>query len=205
MSVLLTTRRDECPDLYRHSGQPEPISPAAPWHILHTKSRREKALASDLEAMGVPHFLPLATTVTYQRQRKITTQTPLFAGYVFLQGTLDQVYLADRTRHVASIIRVFDQARLTQELDDLRHALSAEAPLMACPFLKVGLWVEIIAGPFQGIRGLIEQVSKRARVMLQIQSVGQATCLEIDGSLLEPIDPPTPHRAEPAWPVVVRA
>ena len=36
-----------------------PIDTERRWHVLRTRSRQEKALASDLVAMDIPHFLPL--------------------------------------------------------------------------------------------------------------------------------------------------
>ena len=44
------------------------------------------------------------------------------------------------------------------------------------------------AGPFKGIEGVIEDRRSRDRLILQIYTLGRATALEIDPSLLEPLD-----------------
>src|SRR5688500_10118078 len=88
----------------------------APWHVLHVKSRQEKALTADLRALSIPHFLPLVRQVKFHGGRKVTVETPLFPGYVFLRGTVDEAYQADRTRRVAGIIKVADQKHLDWEL-----------------------------------------------------------------------------------------
>src|SRR5918999_4935441 len=80
----------------------------ASWHVLHTMSRQEKSLSRDLAAVNVPHYLPLVRQVRYYGKRKAVVEEPLFPGYVFLLGSLDDAYVADRTKRVANIIRVTD-------------------------------------------------------------------------------------------------
>ena len=159
------------------------------WYVLHTKSRQEKALADHLAATGVDHYLPLAPVVSYRGRRKVEYEAPLFPGYVFLHGTLDQAFEADRTKRVANILRVMDQARLNDDLLQIRQALSRQAPLVPCAFLKVGFWVEVRSGPFRGLRGLIERITKNARLILQVATLGRAACVEIDGSLVDIVQP----------------
>ena len=157
------------------------------WYVLHTKSRQEKALAATLVNRGVPHFLPLIKRVRYYGRRRTTVDTPLFAGYVFLRGDLEQAYEADRTRRVASVITVADQAGFDAELHNVYEALVRQAPLELFPYLRKGVRVVVRTGPFQGLRGLIESRTSPDRLILQVNMLGQATSMEIDGALLDPV------------------
>jgi transcriptional antiterminator NusG len=159
------------------------------WYVLHTRSRQEKALADDLQGMGVSYFLPLVSSVRYYGRRKATVETPLFPGYVFLRGTLEEVYEADRTRRVANIIKVADQKVIARELSGIRDVLGEDGKLDPHPYLQRGVWVEVRSGPFKGVVGVVED-RKVNRLILQIQVLGQASSLEIDGALLEPIAAP---------------
>jgi transcription antitermination factor NusG len=47
--------------------------------------------------------------------------------------------------------------------------------------------VEVRAGPFRGIQGVIENRAKEHRLILQITTLGKAVSLEIDASLVDPI------------------
>jgi transcription termination/antitermination protein NusG len=160
---------------------------AGDWHVLHTKSRQEKILCEDLAALSIPHYLPLVRSVRYYGKRKAVVEEPLFPGYVFLRGTLDQAYLADRTRRVAHIIKVSDQQQIEWELRNLSLALTNTAALSAYPFLKEGVRVEVRSGPFRGLQGVIDGRSKNNRLILQVNTLGRGVSLEIDGALLEPI------------------
>ena len=155
------------------------------WFVLHTRSRQEKSLAADLGAMGIAHFLPMRGQVRYYGRRKSSVQLPLFPGYLFLHGTHEQAYAADRTGRVASLINVVDQQQLDWELQNIQLALSCQGPLDPYPALQRGVRVEVKSGPFCGLQGLIEGRSRSDRLILQVEILGSARSMEIDGALLE--------------------
>lgn len=162
---------------------------AGDWFVLHTKSRQEKILAADLSAMDIPHFLPLARQYRQYGGRRVTIEEPLFPGYLFLRGTRDHAFAADRTKRVARIIPVSDQKRLEWELSNLHRALGSDCPFAPYPYLRKGVRVEVASGPLMGLQGVIEDRSGRAnRLILQVDMLGSAVSLEVDGALLEPID-----------------
>lgn len=163
---------------------------AVRWHVLQTRSRQEKALAENLEARGIRYFLPLVQVARIYGGRRTKVELPLFPGYLFLQGTLEQVYVADRTKRVAKVIPVFDQARLAEELRSVDRAIRGAgdtARFDPFPYLKKGIRVEVISGPMRGVRGVIEDRRKRDRLILQVHVLGQSTSLEVDSALLAPI------------------
>ncbi len=157
------------------------------WHVLHTKSRQEKALAEFLAEQHIDFLLPLVKRVAYYGKRKARVETPLFPGYVFLHGTLEEAYTADRTHRVARIIAVFDQVVLHEQLQSLKIALAQPANFDPYPFLVKGTRVEVTSGPMRGIRGIVEDRTKMTRLVLQVDVLGQAVSMEIDAALLQPI------------------
>jgi transcription antitermination factor NusG len=157
------------------------------WFVLHTRSRQEKALIADLGAMGVAHFLPLITQARYFGNRKLHVELPLFPSYVFVRGSLEQVYLADRTKRLVSIIRVPNQHQLNWELRNLHLALANQVVLDPYPMLRAGVRVEVRAGPLRGLQGVVESRVRANRLILQIEMLGQAVSVEVEASLLDPI------------------
>jgi transcription antitermination factor NusG len=154
------------------------------WHLLYVKSRQEKQLAEDLGAMNIDHFLPLVRYTRYYGTRKATVSEPLFAGYVFLRGTTEQAYEADRTKRVARIIRVANQKQMDWELANLQFALGQQIQPEPFHFVKKGMRVSVRSGPFQGLEGVVENL-KANRIILQVQLLARAVSLEIDAGLLE--------------------
>lgn len=163
---------------------PDPFAGDGLWHVLHTRSRQEKILAEDLAAMGIRHFLPLKREVRFHGKRKATVELPIFTGYVFLRGSLDEAYSADRTKRVVGIIRVADQTQLQWELSNLRIALDKKLDLQPYPYFKAGVRVEVKTGSLRGMQGVIEN-RQGGRLVLQVNTLGRAVSVEIDPALLE--------------------
>jgi transcription antitermination factor NusG len=168
----------------------DPFAEEAPgsWYLLRTKSRQEKVIASDLYARGVLHFLPLMLAVRYYGNKKAVVELPLFPGYVFLRGSLDDAYALDRAGRIAQIMPIGDQRKVNWELKNIAFALSHEAEVFQYPYLHKGVRVEVRSGPFRGLQGMVEDRLKRDRLILQVDILGRAVSLEVDGALLDVID-----------------
>lgn len=171
-----------------HSCPRLPAPPRPRWYVLHTRSRQEKALARDLRAAGILHYLPLVKQVRFWGHRRRVTQRPLFTSYVFMNGLLESTYFAVGTNRVSRVLAIADQDGFEFEMAQIRMALSCGATLDQFPFLRVGRRARVTAGPFRGIEGWIEDQPRPERLILRVTALGQATSLEIDASLLEPAD-----------------
>ena len=158
------------------------------WWVVHTLPRQEKALAEDLAKLNIEYFLPLQHSVRYYGKRKFKVDEPLFSGYLFVNGSHEQAIQADRTGRVASLISVADQARLAGELQTIRTVLEQGGELSVARLIKVGDTVEIKAGPFKGIRGVVDRSGPRGRLLLGIHLIERAAVLEIEYTLLERVD-----------------
>ena len=161
------------------------------WWVAHTKSRNEKALAHDLMAKNISYFLPMSWNVRRHRERNFKSLLPVFTGYMFFCGEdLDRVEVL-KTNRVAGIIDVVDQTKLVGELSQIEQALRAGAPLLPHDYIKKGQWCRVTAGPLMGLEGIVLDVKKITRLILQIEMLGQATCVEIDVNMIERIETPT--------------
>jgi len=157
------------------------------WHVLHTKSRQEKLLAEELHKADIGHFLPLVRKTQFYGKRKAVVELPLFPGYLFIRGTIEDAYLATRTKRIAKIIEVADQAKIDWELTNLHLALSSQVPLDPFPYLKEGSKVEVRSGPLRGLQGFIESRIGGGRLILQVEMLGRAVSVEVHGATLEPL------------------
>ncbi|MCC6678458.1 MAG: hypothetical protein IT436_15090 [Phycisphaerales bacterium] len=158
------------------------------WHVAHTRPRQEKALGEALTALGIACFVPLVRHIRYYAHRKRIVDLPLFQSYAFLFGTRDHAHQAIRTKRIAHVLPVEDQARLEHELLQIDRAIAGHAAFDPYPFLAVGKRVAVTAGPFRGLEGLIDERRSPHRLVLNVSLLGRATSLEIDASLLEVID-----------------
>lgn len=158
------------------------------WRVVHTRSRQEKALAEFLTARGIEHYLPLVKRVRYYGRQKQAVQVPLFPGYLFLYGELEDMYIADRTDRVVQVLPVCDQGALAADLAAIRFALERNGGLEPGQLPVTGVWVEVTAGPFRGLRGIVDRTAQDDRLVLGVRMLGRAADLEIDRTLLRPVE-----------------
>jgi transcription antitermination factor NusG len=158
------------------------------WWVAHVKSRNEKALAHDLIRRNINYFLPMSWKVRRQSRRIIKSLIPLFSGYLFFCGDDDQRVELLRTNRVAGLIDVNDQETLVTELAQIEGALRAGATLTPYNYVKIGQRCRIIAGPLCGLVGIVLRSGNSARLLLQVDILGQAAAVEIDVDMIEQID-----------------
>jgi transcription antitermination factor NusG len=158
------------------------------WWVAHTKSRNEKALAQNLIRKSISYFLPMSWRVHRRKGRTLRSLLPLFGGYLFFCGRETQRLEVLRTNRVANLIEVKDQRKLLAELLQVEQALRAGASLLPHKYIKAGQLCRVIAGPLADLQGVIVKTKTAARLVLQIDMLGQATSAEIDADMIEIID-----------------
>lgn len=161
---------------------------ADPWWVAHTKSRNEKALAKDLIPKNISYFLPMSWKVRRQKGRTIRSLLPLFSGYLFFCGKENQRLEVLRTNRVANLLEVKNQQTLLDELSQIEQALRMGAALTPHKYLKAGQYCRVIGGPLADLQGIVVKTRSTARLLLQIDMLGQATSVEIDTDMIEVVD-----------------
>lgn len=158
------------------------------WWVAHTKSRCEKAFAWDMVRRPMGFFLPMIQRVRISGGKKRVAMIPLFPSYVFCCGSEEDRYMAMTTNRLSQLIPVAEQESLVQQLDRIRVALAGKAELDPYPFAAIGSRCRIMAGPFQGLEGVVVQRGRYARFVLEVGILGQGAAIEVDADLLEAVD-----------------
>ena len=161
---------------------------AGTWWVAHTKSRNEKALANDLVGKKINYFLPMSWKTRHHRGRKIRSLLPLFGGYLFFCGDENQRLELLRTNRVANVIIVKNQQKLLSELVQIEQALKAGAPLAPHKYVSKGQLCRVTAGPLADLQGVVVTTKNAARLVLQIDMLGQAASVEVDTDMIEVVD-----------------
>jgi len=170
---------------------PEPV--AGCWWVAHTRPRNEKALALELRALGICHYLPLSlrTTRSPRTGRLTRSIVPVFPGYLFFNAGERQRQLALKTNRIARTIAVADQRQLVGELRQIQRVLCTQTDFQWEPALEVGQWARVIAGPLRGLEGVVCRRMSQMRLALNVRLLSQAVIVEVARDLLEPIERPS--------------
>lgn len=162
-----------------------PAKPGLQWYCLYTRPRHEKSVAKQCIRLGADFYLPLRTVTHRYRSGRKSRWLPLFAGYVFCCADTDQHIELSRAERVLSVIEVVDQENFLDELHQIYLGLQVSPELDTVPYLAAGQRVEIVRGPFKGIRGVVEAVRGRFRVMLIATIMNRSVPLEVDAGDVE--------------------
>ena len=158
------------------------------WWVVHTKARNEKALAADLESLGIGYFLPLARVRRKYGGRTAHVRIPLFPGYLFLCGGTDERYATLTTHRVANVIDVVDQEGLKNDLRRICRTVSSDVPVDVYPGIRRGRRCRVIRGSLRGLEGVVLRRRGVCRVYVAVEMLGQSAEVEIDPYLLETIE-----------------
>jgi len=158
------------------------------WWVAYTKVRQEKRLAEELAARQIPFYLPLVERRHLYRGRRLTSQVPLFAGYVFLLTNPRERIQSLATDRIAQSIPVTDGPRLYADLVQVRRLIDARVPLTIEARLQPGQRVRVLDGSFSGMEGIIESRCRKTRLVVAITLLQRGVSVELDDVLLEPLD-----------------
>jgi len=157
------------------------------WWVAHTRSRQEKALARHLLHCEVPYYLPQREHRIRAGDRWRTSHLPLFPGYLFFHGDLQDRLLALRSNVISKLIPAPAPGELAGELRSLWLLQMTGEPLVPHPYIAPGDEVEILAGALRGYRGVVLRDKGRFRLVVSITLLRQSVATEIDRDVLAPI------------------
>lgn len=154
------------------------------WWVVHTRPRCEKKMDEWFRLGGCARYLPVRPSLRIYKSKRVTFEKPLFPGYAFGGFTPLQRQAVFRSEYAASIMPVVDQATFLEQMEAIRAALGAGAPLEDHPYIAEGQRVRITTGRFRGIEGIVTRLRNRTRVCLSVDILQRAVALEVDAAML---------------------
>jgi transcriptional antiterminator NusG len=159
-------------------------SAEAPWEIAHLRSRQEKAVARLLLDGRMPFYLPQVRQTSRRSGRDFVSHLPLFPGYIFLRRVDGLRETLFRTRAVAHMIEVPDQAQLNAELLQIRQLQARGAVLTPRVEIVPGDSVRITEGAFSGYTGIVLEERGALRLIVSVSILRKSISVEFPRELL---------------------
>ena len=175
-----------------------PLDPArrAPeerWYACRTRARSEKKVGRLLTAAGIVSYVPLVERLRQWSDRPKQVKFPLFPGYVFARFSLETLPRIVRTPNLIEVVRIDGSptAIRDEEIEAVRAlvdgAQRAGAEPAAHEYLVRGQVVQVLQGPFQGLRGLLTEVRGKARIVVRLEAIRQAVSVEMESRFVQPV------------------
>ena len=153
------------------------------WYTIYVRSKHEKTVYEALLNKGVESSLPMKTIIRQWSDRKKKVKIPMFRGYVFVNINLkiEKLYVL-KTPGVVKFIQ-FNNLIPTipaEQIFWINAILKSEEKINFEAKYKPGENVEVIMGPFKGLKGSVIKQKSLFCVVLWIDIIMQGVSVEID-------------------------
>lgn len=152
------------------------------WKVARIRSRNEKVLARDCEALGISYYLPLYIKRTRRRDNNKPRKSllPLFSGYFPFVAREESHRLLLETGRVAQVMEVPDQRRFVDDLLQIWNTLETGTPILAVEPITPGQKVRIQEGPLAGMTGVVSEVRDECCLLLAVEAFQMAVRVRIE-------------------------
>ena len=183
----------------------EPIEPARyvetcrqrkpRWCAVYTRSRAEKRVHEALCAKGCEAYLPLRAVTRQWSDRKKVVHVPLFSSYLFARSTPRTYGRILETPGVAGLVSFAGQVATIpdEQIEAVRRVLATAPAAEAHPLPEKGQRVRVTGGPLEGLEGQVVQVRGADRLLIRLDSVGQAISVLVPAPYLAEVETPAAH------------
>lgn len=162
------------------------------WYVAYTYPRHEKSVAEQLFLRSVETFLPTFTKTSSWKDRRVSLDLPLFAGYVFTR-----ICAVDKLKvlTIPSVIRILSFRGVPvpvsdAEIDAIRLCVGSGGKLQPHSFMEVGDRVRVKEGAFKGLQGIVVRSNNSCKLVISIGLIHQSVAVEIKTECLEHVAPP---------------
>lgn len=164
------------------------------WYVLRSKPRQESRVVRHLARSAIQTFLPFVEVGRRRSSGRARYLEPLFPGYVFV--ALPSIARAPAEWNVVQwtpgVVRILSVG-VTPVAVPEQFIRTIEERVADTGFVRLpsvfanGMKVRVCGGSFDGVEAVFDQsLSRRGRVRVLLQLLGQPTPVELDEECLEP-------------------
>lgn len=153
-----------------------------PWFAVRTRSNQERVAAQVLEGKGYEHYLPVYRSRRRWSDRVVTTEIPLFPGYVFCRFDPKNRLPVVTTPGVVSVIGFGSEPAPIPdtEIEAIQTVLSSGLAAEPCPFLREGQRVRIEKGSLKDLEGILIKKKSDWRLVVSVTMLQRSVSVEVD-------------------------
>ena len=152
------------------------------WYALHTCSRHERRIASQLALRSLEFFLPLYRSMRHWNDRSKLLELPLFPGYIFVHIALkDRLRVLSIGGAVGLVGPGEPKAVRDCEIHQIKQLLLVKN-LEPYPYMRVGSRVRVTRGPLEGTEGYVLRCKNSCRVVISLHLIQRSVAVEVDAA-----------------------
>lgn len=161
------------------------------WYCVRAKPRTERLTSHLLRSeVGIEVFCPFVRFERARRSGRSWVTEAMFPGYLFARfAYVSQNRLVRATHGVSKIVGFGGEPSLVpaEIIDELRASVKDEETVVIESGIEIGEEVNVVSGPFQGVRALVTRVMPgRDRVAVLLEVLGMEREVEVAVSTILP-------------------
>lgn len=171
------------------------------WYCLHTRPKTEKITSQMLRSeLELEVFCPFIRFERARRTGRAWVTEAMFPGYIFARFSYPALHR--RIRATQGVIKVVSFGSVPTIVPDeivaeLRHSVKDEETILIDSPVEVGEEVNVVEGPFRGLRAVVSRVMpSRERVAVLLEVLGMEREVEVSVRAVLPDMPHPLSRAE---------
>jgi transcription antitermination factor NusG len=161
------------------------------WYAVQTMPRHEKKVTAELQQKQVQAYLPLFSEEREWSDRRVSVDTPLFPGYVFVRIPQDQDtrVMVLRTLGVRNFVgtRGVGAPIPDSEIESVQAVLARGIPFSVSPFLNIGQRVRILDGSLEGVEGILTAVNGDNSLIISVELIQRSLAMRVTGFRVEAV------------------
>lgn len=158
------------------------------WYVVQSKPREEERARYFLEEKGLQTYLPMMEVVTVRGFKNVTTEKPLFPGYIFCRFSKDQNLAHVRwTKGVKKLLpESVNPMPVENEVVNAIQSLQQKDGIIRKQPLQKNDRIRIARGPLKNILGIFDHwTSDQGRVRVLLNFFNYQASVELHHSLVE--------------------
>jgi transcription antitermination factor NusG len=156
------------------------------WYALYVKPKHEFKAKDELNSLSIENYLPVITRIKQWSDRKKKINEPLLKGYIFIYGS--EVERLSSVECSSVVKCLFDQGKPASipewQIDNLKNLLNSRGEFNVSNSLIKGNVVEIIDGPFKGVRGIIDKIESENYLAVSIELLNRTIIVRLPGDCI---------------------
>lgn len=163
------------------------------WYAVQVKGRQEIQASEVLHFKGYETLVPVYKARKRWSDRSKIVEVPLFPCYIFCRFDPEVQGRIISTPGVTSVVG-FGRGPVpvsSDEITSLRVLMESGAECKPHAFFHAGQEVEVVAGPLNGIKGIVVSNGRKTTIVISVQLIQGAVVVEVDEECVMAV---TPHR-----------
>jgi transcription antitermination factor NusG len=158
------------------------------WYALQTRSRHEKQVALRISAQSMEAFLPVhRSRHAWKNGVHANVELPLFPCYLFTKANRYDRHTILRLPGVVGFAASSSNPTAIAPADmEMLRTISEQLRAEPHPYLAVGDWVRIVAGPLAGMEGVLARRKQEYRVVLSVEAIMRSIAVEVSEFDIQP-------------------